>query len=75
MVFKACNVCKGWGIAKDEIGFSMVKCPACDGRCIVDENKEETDDNRHDKNETLIERDDSWENCSMLHAFIESTQD
>ena len=36
-MFKSCPVCNGWGLAKDEIGFSMVKCPACEGKCIVDE--------------------------------------
>ena len=36
-MFKPCPICKGWGVAKDEIGFNPIKCPQCFGKCIVDE--------------------------------------
>jgi hypothetical protein len=34
-MFKSCPKCKGWGIAKDNIGFNPIKCPKCFGKCIV----------------------------------------
>jgi len=53
-MFEPCKKCNGWGIAKDEIGFSMVKCPDCDNG-FIDENREKEDEiDIESENKTML---------------------